>query len=425
MVIHIVKRGDTIWELSRKYGVSMQRIMNDNAISNPRNLVIGQALVILLPSITYTVVRGDTIYSIAKKFEITQLELIQNNPELIENTTIFPGQVLIIQFRSAKRREIVTNGYAYPHVRQNILASALPYLTHLTVFGYGFTDAGELIPINDQPLIDLAYKYKVAPVMLLSSITPDGNFDSEHASRMFNDTELQDKLLDNIIATMHKKGYLGLDSDFEFISPDDADAYVAFLKNAATQLHEHGFFLNTSLVPKTHADQPGLIYEGHDYPAIGKVSDTVFLMTYEWGYAFSPPMAVAPLNHVRTVVKYAVREIPPQKIMLGIPNYGYDWLLPFEKGTRATNISNEYAITLAARYGAEIMFDETAQSPHFNYWNSGQQHKVWFEDVRSVLKKLELADEFSLRGVGYWSLMYPFTQNWALLNALYHIRKVA
>ena len=43
-------------------------------------------------------------------------------------------------------------------------------------------------------------------------------------------------------------------------------------------------------------------------------------------------MAVAPLPNVRRVLDYAVTEIPPEKIYLGIPNYGYDWPLPFRPG---------------------------------------------------------------------------------------------
>lgn len=63
-------------------------------------------------------------------------------------------------------------------------------------------------------------------------------------------------------------------------------------------------------------------------------------------------MAVAPLDKVRQVVAYGVTEIPPQKILMGLPNYGYDWLLPFEKGvTRATSIGNQYAVEIAAKTG--------------------------------------------------------------------------
>ncbi|MBS5659858.1 MAG: hypothetical protein KHW79_01085, partial [Clostridiales bacterium] len=145
-----------------------------------------------------------------------------------------------------------------------------------------------------------------------------------------------------------------------------------------------------------------------------------------WGYTYGPPMAVAPLNKVAEVLDYAVTEIPPEKILMGIPNYGYDWQLPFERGvTRATTIGNQQAIEIAARYGAEIQFDETAQSPYFEYFTrNGVKHVVWFEDIRSIQQKLDLADEFRLRGVGYWNIMRPFAQNWALISALYDVQKV-
>ena len=134
-------------------------------------------------------------------------------------------------------------------------------------------------------------------------------------------------------------------------------------------------------------------------------------------------MAVAPIPNVRRVVEYALTEMPAEKIWLGIPNYGYDWLIPFQRGRRATSISNQYAVTLASRYGADIQYDEQAQSPWFRYTDeNGQQHEVWFEDARSIRAKLALIPEYGLYGAGYWNLMRPFPQNWGVLNALYDIR---
>ena len=102
-------------------------------------------------------------------------------------------------------------------------------------------------------------------------------------------------------------------------------------------------------------------------------------MTYEWGYTYGPPMAVAPINKVREVVEYAVTEIPTEKIDLGIPNYGYDWTLPFVQGTsKARTISNVEAVQIAIEHDAAIQFDQTAMSPYFRYEKDGLQHEVWF-----------------------------------------------
>ena len=134
-------------------------------------------------------------------------------------------------------------------------------------------------------------------------------------------------------------------------------------------------------------------------------------------------MAVAPLPNVRAVLDYAVTEIPPGKIFLGVPNYGYDWPLPYQQGvTKARSISNKEAIALAVRYGAEIAYDETAGAPHFRYTDeSGILHEVWFEDARSMDAKLRLIAEYGFRGAGFWNLTRPFSQVWLVLAGLYTI----
>ena len=135
-------------------------------------------------------------------------------------------------------------------------------------------------------------------------------------------------------------------------------------------------------------------------------------------------MAVAPINKVREVVEYAVTQIPVEKINLGIPNYGYDWPLPFERGvTAARTIGNIQAVQIALEQGAIIQYDEIAQSPYFYYVQNGIEHEVWFEDARSIQAKFDLMDEFGIRGTGYWQLMRLFRANWVLMEDRYQIIK--
>ncbi len=426
MTIHVVRPGDTVWSLARQYRVSPSRIISDNGIRNSQNLVVGQALLILIPKTIYTVRPGDTLESVSNQFDVSVLRLLQYNPELTAAGYLRAGQSIVIDFQEEPIREIAINGYAYPSIRQDVFLHTLPYLTYLTIFGYGFTESGELITIEDQEMINQAYQYGAAPVMLLTSLTEDGNFSSQRAGMLFRDIRLQDKVFDQIIAVIHEKGYLGLDLDFEFVNTEDAGDFQNFIRRATERLHREGFFVNVDLAPKISADQEGLLYEAHDYAAIGALADTVLLMTYEWGYTYGPPMAVAPLNKVEQVARYGASVIPPEKILLGIPNYGYDWILPFEKGvTRATSIGNEYAVEIAQRHGVPIQFDEPSYSPTFEYrGNQERKHVVWFEGARSIKGKFELADKLSLRGGGYWNIMRPFRQNWAFVSAQYNIQKL-
>ena len=96
--------------------------------------------------------------------------------------TIYPGQTLTIDYDQAKQGVMSVNGYAYPYIDRDVLRRTLPFLTYLTLFTYGFTPEGELIDMEDEALIRLAREYGVAPLMLISTLTAEGNFSNELAS---------------------------------------------------------------------------------------------------------------------------------------------------------------------------------------------------------------------------------------------------
>ena len=422
MIIHIVQPGETVYSIARIYGVPPSRIISDNEIKDPENLAVGQTLVILIPNRVHTVREGETLNQIAARYGTTTLQLLRNNPNLEGVPLIYPGQSIIIDYSQVRRGDIEVNGYAYTFIDRTVLRKTLPYLTYLTVFTYGFREDGSLIVPDDMPLVEAAREYSVKPIMLISTLGDDGKFSNEKSSLLLSDTELQDVLIKNIIENMKQKGYYGLDIDFEYVFAADRQKYVDFVGRVKAALEPEGYKLIVSLAPKTASDQPGLLYEGHDYAGLGANADYVLLMTYEWGYLYSPPMAIAPIDKVEEVVAYAATQISPDKIFMGMPNYGYDWKLPFVRGeSKAEGISNADAVALAANENAEIMFDTTAQSPFFNYTRDGSAHEVWFEDARSVESKLALAEEYRLNGVSFWNIMKYFPQSWLVLNSLYNI----
>jgi len=426
MIIHVVEQGETIFSIAQEYGVSTERIISDNGLFGLNNLVPGQALLILQPDTVYTVNEGDTIFSISQSFGITPDQLKQRNPTLAQTDTISPGETLAITFVDEGNSPIEIYGFLYPNIKPNVLNSSLPVLYKGAVFSYGADSSGELIEISDSFVIEALLRGNAMPFMVLSSITGEGGFDSNLASQLFNNTQIQDTVINNILDTMRQKGYRGLDIDFEFVNPEDRDAYVNFVGRVTEALNQNGYSVNVDLAPKTSAEQSGTLYEGHDYRALGEKANTVMVMTYEWGYTYSEPMAVAPIDQVRRVIEYAVTEIDPKKIYMGIPNYGYDWKLPYEKGvTRAKLIGNEEAISIAAENGATINFDERSQTPYFEYRaGDGSNHEVWFEDIRSIKAKFDLIDEFNLRGAGYWNLMRNFSQNWSYIAYRYNPTKL-
>lgn len=106
---------------------------------------------------------------------------------------------------------------------------------------------------------------------------------------------------------------------------------------------------------------------------------------------------------------------------MGLPNYGYDWPLPYVRGeTKAETIGYLRAIELAREYGVEIQYDEVSQSPFFRYvTGENVEHEVWFEDVRSMQAKFQLISEYGFLGGGYWNLLRFFRANWLLQASLF------
>ena len=330
---------------------------------------------------------------------------------------IYEGQTLVIRGNNMPTKPIITNAYVYPFVTRETLNITLPYLSYITPFTYGFEEDGNLIDLDDVDILSAARDYGTKAVMHISTLTKTGRFSNELSSALFNNENAQDALLTNIINTMQRKGYVGLDIDFEYVLPDQAVAYADFISKANQRLNEYGYFLITALAPKTSADQTGLLYEGHNYSLISQASDYVFIMTYEWGYAYGPPLAVSPINQVQRVLSYALTETEPNKIYLGVPNYGYDWTLPYMNTRRAKTISNKQAVEIAYTNRASIEFNETYMSPYFRYTAEGNVHEVWFEDARFYKSIFDLIRDENLRGFAVWNGMNFNPQLWLLANS--------
>ena len=378
MDIYVVKQGDSVDSIAKSYNISAETILWDNQIEYPYRLAVGQALYIS---------DGNTVEG---------------------------------------RKLLYTSGYAYPFINEEVLEETLPYLDGLKVFSYGFTLEGELVPpmSDDAWMIERAQQWGTRPILTLTPLGEDGHFNNNLVSALVRSHELQQRIIWELGRTMQDKGFGGLDIDFEYVLADDRLGFAAFVGLATRVMNLFGYPVTVALAPKTSAEQRGLLYEGIDYALLGEAANRAMLMTYEWGYSQGPPMAVAPINMVRRVVDYAVTAIPREKLSLGIPNYGYDWALPYERGvTRAKTINNHQAVQLAIDFGVDIRFDETAMSPYFRYWQYGVQHEVWFEDVSSIKAKFDLIKEYELSGVGYWQLMSLFRANWLMLNEMFYIER--
>ncbi|HLS10199.1 LysM peptidoglycan-binding domain-containing protein [Lentibacillus sp.] len=470
MQIHVVQRGDTLWQIAQNYGVDINQIVLLNELDNPDVLVVGQSLVIPELGREYVVQPGDTLWAVAQMFGVTLQELVAAN-NITDPSLIYTGQMLTNpyfphtvqageyiwgiaqQYGVSPEQIIAANdigqpGLIFPGQSLRIPVTARPvtevnayttrvdeqgmaevlrlgsYFTYISPFMYSIRDDGSLTELPEQPVLEAARANEVAPLLVVTNFT-QGEFNSDLAAVVLRNPEVQEQLITDLLAMMRAKGYAGVNFDFEYVYPEDRENYNDFLRRVVDRLHPEGFLVSTALAPKETAGQQGLLYEAHDYRAHGEIADFVIVMTYEWGWAGGEPWAIAPINEVRDVLDYAVTVIPRDKILMGMPLYGRDWEIPWVEGTIASTVSPKEAVQLAATYGVLIQYDETYQSPFFRYVDeNGQEHEVWFEDARSVQAKYDTVKAYGLRGVSYWALGTPFPQNWPVLQDNFRIRKL-
>ncbi|NLY44081.1 MAG: LysM peptidoglycan-binding domain-containing protein [Clostridiaceae bacterium] len=395
MLIHVIKPGENLWDISRKYGVALKHLLQINDLQKAGTVTYGQS--ILIPSDAWI-------------------------------HTVRPGQRIDIPTCPAKPKKIEVNAYieATGNINeQQSLEKAAPYLTYISIFSYRIQKDGTLIPAPDSKLLDIAYKKGVAPLMVVSNLVQD-IFSTALATALLSDSSIQDTLIEHILYFMRRKKYVGVNIDFEGISPKDLPAYHHFLRRLKTHLKEEGYILTLSLPPKFMDGFYEPADSNYDYSVYKDIADFLLIMTYGWGWSGGPPNPIAPLNLVRNELVYACSYIPAEKIMMGIPLYGYDWTLPYSVGKqKAKAVDPVTAVQIAQKYGAMIYYDSCSNAPYFTYIDSDtKRHIVWFEDAKSLLAKYHLMRHMNLRGISYWVLGGAFEQNWTLLNNLFSVSKI-
>lgn len=427
MIIHVVQPGDTIYSIAEKYGVPAARLIQDNGLTMPEHLVIGQTIVVLFPEKTYVVQEGDTLLSIADNHNISLMQLLRNNSFLSDREYIYTGETLVISYNNNKRK-ITTNGYTNPYTNKDVLRKTLPYLTYLSVFGYRTATDGGIVGIDDTEIIQIVKEYGVIPIMLLSTFSGQGIGDVNAVYNILYDEEIRNKHIENILAILREKGYYGVNITFQYINNENLMLYENYARELVDRLNKEGYIVFVTLSANIIYTAKEISFERLNYTQVGDIANEITLLTYNWGYSYGSPLPVTSVAILREFYDYMVTLIPPEKISMGIPLMGYDWEYPYILGlSKASSLTFDAAIDLARDTGSVIFFEETSQAPYFEYIeNVGVpiNHIVWFTDARSINALVKLVPEYNFVGISIWNIMYFFHQMWLVINSQYEIEKI-
>jgi spore germination protein len=278
-------------------------------------------------------------------------------------------------------------------------------------------------------------------------------------NRLLTDAETTTRVIDQIVDYVVGEGYDGFDLDLEGVRAADRAAYTDFVKRLAEALHARGKILALAVPPKSTDTTTGF-GGAFDYAALGQHADLVTVMGYEWHGAWSGPGPIAPYDSVEKVVAFAASQMPPEKVVLALAFYGWDWNTT-SGGSRY--IGYPEAAALAERYTSPMTFEPEARSATFRYRapageppptpirppalnheilarrpipctitdpapvptptprpvpqpDAVQDHEVWLEEHESAVARLTLANRHGVGGVALWRLGHEEARVWPALH---------
>ncbi|GAA4858178.1 glycosyl hydrolase family 18 protein [Saccharopolyspora rosea] len=245
----------------------------------------------------------------------------------------------------------------------------------------------------------------------LANIT-NGKWEYGPVARVLHDPVRMQRHVDEIVDLVHREDYAGIDIDYENLRGTDRQAFTAFVDRLGAALHAQGKTLSVALFAKTTDAGVDERNVAQDYAAIGRAADQVRLMGYDYHWGTSPPGPVAPIGWVREVLDYARTQIRPDRIVLGVPLYGYDW----SEG-HGESVTWLQAFRLSTKHNAKPEYDPATQSPWFRYTDDrGHEHEVWFENSASSKAKFDAARGAGIRGVYLWMYGYEDNGTWPELE---------
>lgn len=281
-------------------------------------------------------------------------------------------------------------------------------------------------------VLESARRHHVAVMPLVVN----AGFVQEDVHKLLTNPTARHQMLGAMIAACKDHGYVGFQLDFENVIWTDRDALSDLVREAATAFHKENLQLSIATIPNAPGS-PGKtgfsmwIYQNwrgaYDLKAIAQWVDFLCLMTYDQHTVWTVPGPVAGWAWTVANLDYALKVVPPQKLALGIPLYGYHWFSGKPtKGSDKTgdkpnptaeDISTDDALDLAKTYHGHIEWDSDDRSAWLYFYRDDEREWIFYTDVRTFRERYDLVKDRGLYGFASWVLGTEDAGVWDLLPA--------
>ncbi|MGE5484844.1 MAG: glycosyl hydrolase family 18 protein [Ignavibacteriales bacterium] len=426
---YVVKKGDTLSGIARRYGTTVRQIqawngMKGTLIRIGQRLVVGNSATPAAsndPRLLHQVRQGETLEGLAQRYGVTPGEIEAANPgkKVAAGTTlVMPYQSLPVQpvARPSGLPARLIGGYYVKSSVDDALASS-------TVKEYG--DSLDLVIFASHRIradgsvdgvvypdqVEAAERNQGKYLIMFTNLN-GGRFDRDLVHGVLRSPDLRKRAVASILDTVVREKAIGADIDFESVPPEDRRYFSQFMRELADALHPQGLIVTASVPAKLREDVTQGWSGAFDYPLLARICDLMFVMAYDQHYSTGYAGPVAGIDWVKAVVDYATTAVPAEKLVVGAPAYGYDWRVG-SRGARAVPAFR--ALEIASSRGVEVSRHSEGRVPFFNYKEGRVNRVVYFEDAESLVYKLDLVETLGLRGIVLWRLGYEDPRIWDVI----------
>ncbi len=229
-------------------------------------------------------------------------------------------------------------------------------------------------------------------------------------AQMLASSAARQRLVRDVVEYAVDSHEAGIVVDFEEV-PDASQAHFRqFIAALAPALHSAGLKLMIALPARDDA---------YDYEFFGKECDAIVLMNYDQHWLTSPPGPIAAQDWFVENLRQVFDVVPPQKIIVGIANYAYDWPVNSKNGKEsAAEFSVQEALLHVEESDTDVEFDSNSLNPHYSYYDEHNHlHQVWMLDAVTAYNQLRASERLGVQGTALWRLGSSDTSLWPIWDA--------
>lgn len=235
-------------------------------------------------------------------------------------------------------------------------------------------------------------------------------WDGSLIHKLFSSKSLKARFINNIYSDVKKHSYSGINIDFEAINLKDKKLMNAFMSELCGKFHKGNL--------KVSMDVPASD-EAFDYGTLSKYVDYMIVMMYDEHYDTGTPGPIASEKWFEDTLDAI--NIPSDKLIVGLGNYGYDWNL--DSKATADSLTFGDILEMVDSYNLKINWDENSDNPYLSYKDGDERHEVWLLDAATMYNELKYSIDDGISGAAIWRLGSEDPTVWHLLSNITNVKR--